>query len=198
MSATANNWQIFSSDQWADTQRTGFDWDAEIAYVPSLSIDVNDCCIQQKGTLHATLVRRVTMANMFGTPEMVQAELIGYFAQASFYPTALLPGNDVSWQATGESHAQLVARDGEHEIRLAVHFGEDDLVDRIFAQSRRRTVERKIIPIMWDERWSQCLRLVGYLTAMSGHVAWLLDPQDFTKRQRYWLGQVESIRYART
>jgi hypothetical protein len=198
MSETAADWQKFSSDQWVNAESVGFDWDAKISYLPGLSVYVHDSYIQRNGSLHASLAGCLTLAHMSDTPEMAHGELMRYYAEAPWYPTALLPSANVSWRAVDEHSALLVARDGTHEIRLQFHFGNDDLVKSILAQSRGRTLQGKTIPTMWEGGWSQYELHDGFLIPAHGEVAWLLDPKDSTKRQRYWSGQLEAIRYAKS
>jgi hypothetical protein len=100
MSLTEQQWKPFTSTQRAITQRPGFDWEARIAVMPGLPARVHDAYIGGEGILHASLFGLVSVANMRGTPEAAQGELLRWFAEAAWYPTALLPSQGVTWEAS--------------------------------------------------------------------------------------------------
>jgi hypothetical protein len=43
---------------------------------------------------------------MRGTGEIAEGQLMGFFAEAAWYPTALLPGQGVRWEAVDDSSAR--------------------------------------------------------------------------------------------
>jgi len=47
----------------------------------------------------------LTVADARGTPEMARGELMRFLAEATWYPTRLLPGNGMSWDAIDDSTA---------------------------------------------------------------------------------------------
>jgi hypothetical protein len=73
------------------TQHPGFDWDARIQMVPGLKAFVHDTYLLGEGNLHASLLGLFTLAKMHDTPELNQGELLRFFAEVAWYPTALLP-----------------------------------------------------------------------------------------------------------
>ena len=91
MSATAEKWQRFTSTQLVITQRPGFDWEGRIEMFPGLTARVHDAYIVGERILHASLFGLVSLANLRGTAEIAQGELMRFLAEAAWYPTALLP-----------------------------------------------------------------------------------------------------------
>lgn len=59
--------------------------------LPGLPVRVHDAYITGEGMLHASLFGLVSVADQRGTPEMAQGELLRFFAEDTWYPTALLP-----------------------------------------------------------------------------------------------------------
>ncbi len=94
MSETKDAWQPFHATQFVTIRPPGFDWDARIRMAPALDVHVHDAYVAGAGTLHAAVLGLVTVARMHGTPEMARGELIRYLAEAPWYPTAFLPGQD--------------------------------------------------------------------------------------------------------
>ena len=91
MSDTGEKWKRFTSTQRVIAQRPGFDWEGRIEMMPGLTARVHDAYIAGEGVLHATLFGLVSLANLRGTPEIAQGELMRFLAEAAWYPTALLP-----------------------------------------------------------------------------------------------------------
>ena len=96
LSETQLKWNPFTATQIATAQRPGFDWDGHIQIVPGLNTLVHDTYRSGVGNLHASLLGLFTVAAMHDTPELNQGELMRFFAEAPWYPTALLPSQGVA------------------------------------------------------------------------------------------------------
>jgi hypothetical protein len=70
--------------------------------LPGLPVRVHDAYVAGEGRLHATLLALITLADLRGTREMAEGELMRFLAEAPWYPTALLPSQGVRWEAAGE------------------------------------------------------------------------------------------------
>ena len=102
----AEQWKPFTSTQRVITRRPGFDWDARVAMVPGLAVRVHDAYVAGEGILHAALLGLVPLVNLRGTGEVAQGELMRFFAEAAWYPTALLPSQGVRWEAVDDRAAR--------------------------------------------------------------------------------------------
>ena len=63
--------------------------------------------------------------------ELARGELMRYLAEAAWYPTALLPGQGVRWQAVDEHSADATLRDGAVEMTLRFVFSADGLLEAV-------------------------------------------------------------------
>ena len=191
MSATGEQWKRFTSTQRVITRRPGFDWDARIEMMPGLAACVHDAYIAGEGMLQASLFGLISLANLRGTPEMARGELMRFFAEAAWYPTALLPSQGALWKAINDSSAEATLRDGETAVTLLFRFDENDLIKSVRAVSRGRTVRATVIPTPWEGRWSKYERRGGMCIPTEGEVAWVLAEGPNT----YWRGRITSIHY---
>ena len=91
MSATGEQWKSFTSMQRAVVHRPGFLWNGSVAMFPGVAAHVHDSYIAGQGRLHAALLGLFTVADVQGAGEIARGELMRYFAEAIWYPTALLP-----------------------------------------------------------------------------------------------------------
>jgi len=191
MSATAEQWKPFTSSQRVITRRPGFDWDARIAMMPGLPVRVHDAYVAGEGVLHAAVLGLITVADLRGTGEVAKGELMRFFAEAAWYPTALLPSQGVRWEAVDDRSARATLKDGDLALTLLFRFNGEGLIDTVRAESRGRTVGNKVIPTPWEGRfWSYEVRN-GMRVPMEGEVSWLL-PEG---AKPYWRGRITRLSY---
>jgi hypothetical protein len=196
MSETAQQWKPFTATQRVLTRRPGFDWDARIMMFPGVPVHVHDAYIAGAGTLHGALLGLVPVVDMAGTPEMAQGELLRYFAETAWYPTALLPSQGVRWQAIDEQSAQATLTDAELSVTMTFTFQEDGLINTVRAEARGRVVGGKASSAPWQGRfWNYALR-DGMRVPLEGEVAWVVSEATPAGAQTYWRGKVTALRYA--
>jgi hypothetical protein len=188
---TEAKWVPFTSSQAVVTRRPGFDWDARMRMAPGINVFVHDAYVAGEGILHAALLGRVTVANLRGTPEAAQGELMRFFAEAVWYPTALLPSQGVHWEAVDNTSAKATIRDGEVTVTLLFRFNDGGLIDSVRAGARGRFVNDAVVPTPWEGRlWRYELRN-GVRIPLEAEVAWQL-PEG---RLPYWRGRITEIAY---
>jgi hypothetical protein len=191
MSETGEQWKPFTSTQRVIIQRPGFDWEARIAMMPGVAARVHDAYISGEGLLHASLFGLVSIVNLRGTPEIAQGELMRFFAEAAWYPTALLPSQGVRWEAVNDTSSKAMLEDGKITVALLVRFNEDGLIESGRAEARGRTVAGAVIPTPWEGRWSHYELRDGMLIPLEGEVAWMLPEGP----KPYWRGRIINLNY---
>ena len=191
MGTTAEQWKPFISDQLVYTRRPGFDWDARIAMAPGVSVRVHDAYVAGEGILRAAVLGLFVVADERGTPEMAEGELMRFFAEAAWYPSALLPGQGVRWAAIDARSARATLVDGPTSITLTFRFGEDGTIETVRADSRGRTVDGRVVPTPWQGRFWNYQSRGGIRVPLDGEVAWLLPEGE----KPYWRGRITDIAY---
>ncbi len=191
MSETGEQWKPFTSAQQVTTQPPGFIWNGRIAMLPGLPVRVHDAYVAGEGILRASLSGLITLANMRGTPDMNQGELMRYLAEAAWYPTALLPSQGVRWTTVDDTSAKATLQDGDTRVSLLFRFDEQGLIASVLAEARGRTVAGKVIATPWEGRWFDYALRDGMRIPLEGEVAWLL-PEG---RKPYWRGRITEVRF---
>jgi hypothetical protein len=191
MGESADSWRPFSSTQRVITNRPGFVWDGRVNMAPALNAQVHDAYVAGIGVLRPSLAGLYTLMELRGPGEVARGELMRWLAEAPWYPTALLPGQGVSWQAIDEHSAQASVTDGGITVSLRFIFGDDGLLASVFTPARERTVAGQLVATPWEGRWFDYAERSGMLVPMRGEVAWLL-PEG---RKPYWRGTVNRIDY---
>lgn len=191
MSEAAERWKPFTSNQRVITRRPGFDWDGRVAMMPGLPVYVHDAYVAGEGILRASVFGLVPMINLQGRGEVAQGELMRFFAEAAWYPTALLPSQGVLWHAVDDHSARATLKDGDYTLRLLFHFNEDGLIDTVRAEARGRTVGDTVVPTPWRGRfWNYAIR-DGIRVPLDGEAAWVL-PEG---AKPYWRGRIIQLSY---
>jgi hypothetical protein len=191
MSETGEQWKPFTSIQRVITRPPGFDWEARVAMMPGLKVRVHDAYIAGEGILHASLFGLVSLVELRGTAEIAQGELMRFFAEAAWYPTALLPSQGVRWEAVDDTSARATLKDGEITLTMLFRFNESDLIESVRAEARGRTVGGKVIPTPWEGRWSNYELRYGMRIPLKGEVAWMLPEGP----KPYWRGHITRLSY---
>jgi hypothetical protein len=126
-----------------------------------------------------------------GVPEIAQGELMRFFAEAAWYPTALLPSQGVRWEAVDDRSAKATLEDGETSVTMLFRFDEQGQIESVRAEARGRTIGRTVIPTPWEGRWSDYEFRDGMLIPLAGEVAWMLTEGP----KPYWRGRITNLVY---
>ena len=186
-----DQWKPFTSDQRVVTRRPGFDWNAQVAIMPGLPVRVHDAYVAGEGVLHASLLGLFTVSDMRGSGEVAEGELMRFFAEAAWYPTALLPSQGVRWEAADDRSAYATLREGDHAIRMLFKFDVLGRIDTVRAEVRGRAVGDEIVPTPWRGRFWNYQERGGMIVPLNAEVAWL--PPEGEKP--YWRAHITEIFY---
>jgi hypothetical protein len=188
MSETKAKWSPFTATQFVTTQRPGFDWDARIQMAPGVSAFVHDAYILGSGSLHVSLLGLFTVADVRDTPQAAQGELLRFFAEMPWYPTALLPSQGVRWEAIDNTSAHAAVTDGATTISLVFRFNADGTIETMRAEARYRD---KLTTMPWSGRFWNYSTRDGMLIPLQGEVGW-----EYPDGLRlYYKGKVTDINF---
>jgi hypothetical protein len=188
LNETKAKWNPFTATQLVTTQRLGFDWDARIQVAPGLNAFVHDTYLLGEGSLHASLLGLFTVAKMHGTPENNQGELLRFFAEATWYPTALLPSQGVRWEAIDDTSARATLTDGATTVSLVFQFNAEGAIATMRAEARYRD---KLTAMPWGGRFWEYSVHNGMLIPLEGEVGWVYPEGT----RLYFKGRVTEINY---
>jgi len=191
MGETRTKWSRFTSTQIVITRRPGFDWDGCIAMVPGLNVFVHDAYVAGEGILHAKLLGLVTLADIRGTSEVAQGELMRFLAEAVWYPTALLPSQGVRWEKIDDISARATLTDGRTTVSLDFRFDDEGLISDVRATARHRTMNGKLVATPWQGRFWAYEVKGDMRIPLEGEVAWELSNGLWP----YWRGRTTEITY---
>lgn len=188
---TPERWAPFTAINRVTARRPAFHWDARIAWAPGLRVFVRDAYIAREGILRAAAYGIVPLMTQRGGPELAEGELMRFLAEAPWYPTVLLPGHGVTWEAIDDSSARATLTDGGTTVSLEFCFGADGLVAGIRSPARYRDVNGTLTPTPWQGRFRRYEVHSGIRIPTAGTIAWVGE----TGVMPYWRGRVTGVSY---
>lgn len=191
LSATGERWKRFTSRQRVVTWPPGFLWDANVSLLPGVAVRVVDGYIAGEGLLRVAAQGLFTLANLHGGGAIARGELMRFFAEMAWYPTALLPSQGVRWDALDERSAKATIVDGPLTLTLLFSFNDAGLIESARAEARGAMVGKEMVMVPWEGRWSNYQARNGMMVPISGEAAWL-PPEG---RRPYFRGTVTSLSY---
>lgn len=191
LSPTGERWKPFTSLQRVITRRPGFLWDAKISMLPGVWVRVVDSFIAGHGLLHAAVQGLFTVADVRGDDDIARGEFMRWFAEAAWYPTALLPSQGVRWQAADDHSAHATMVDGPLTLTLLFRFNDAGLIGSFRAEARGSMVGHKMVMAPWEGVWSNYQTRDGMQVPFTGEVAWM-RPDG---RKPYFIGTVTSLKF---
>ncbi len=188
MSETKAKWSPFTATQFVTTQSPGFDWDARIQMAPGVSAFVHDAYALGAGSLHASLLGLFTVADVRDTPAAAQGELLRFFAEMPWYPTALLPSQGVRWEAIDDTSARATFTDAPTTVSLVFRFNAEGTIETMRAEARCRD---KLTAMPWSGRFWDYSVCNEMLIPLQGEVGW-----EYPDGLRlYYKGKVTEINF---
>jgi hypothetical protein len=191
VSEGGEQWKPFTSTQRVVTRRPGFVWDGRMSMAPGLAVHVHDAYVAGEGILHPAIGGLISLTDLRGGGAVAEGELMRFFAEAAWYPTALLPSQGVRWQAVDDGSARATLTDGPVTLTLLFRFSSNGDITSVRAESRGRTVQGQVVPTPWEGQWSSHAERDGMRVPLAGEVAWI-TPEG---RKPYWRGAVTELRY---
>ncbi|HHX41779.1 MAG TPA: hypothetical protein GX715_17635 [Armatimonadetes bacterium] len=185
------NWKPFTASQRVITRRPGFDWDARVALAPGLAVHVRDAYVAGEGLLYAAPLGLFTVMDVSGQPGVAEGELMRFFAEAAWYPTALLPSQGVRWEAMDDRTARATLADGELDLTMTFGFNDEGLIETARAEARGRMVGDTVVPTPWEGRFGEYATRDGMRVPLYGEVAWILPEGP----RPYWRGHITRVAY---
>lgn len=182
-------WDPFSATHHVTVAPPGFFWDATVRLAPLVTVSVRDSFCAGEGSAAVSLWGVVPLDGTGTSPELVEAEIQRYLAEAVWYPTALLPREGVRWEPVDDRTAEATVECGGVSASLSFAFDGDE-VTRVEGERYQR-VENGFERTPWTGHWDDYQRRAGLRIPLSGEVVWGLSEGSF----RTWEGRVTDVEY---
>ena len=183
-------WSPFTAEQHFTVAPPGFVWDARVRMIPAIPVRVRDSYVAGEGQMLGRIGGVVSVVNEGGTSEMASSALVRWLGEAAWFPTALLPGDGVTWQPVDDSTARATVTDGDIRVSGEFQFAPTGEMTRMTAM-RYRDVNGTGVETPFEGRYLGFERRQGVMVPKSAEVAWLLPEGRFA----YWRGRPTRVAY---
>lgn len=184
-------WEPFAARQRVTTKRPGFVWDAAVSSAMGLTIQIRNTYVAGLGSLQPSVIGLFDVGGREGTGDNARDDLIRYFAESVWYPTALLPSQGVQWAMVDAQTAKATLTDGALTVSLLFTFNAQGLVERITSTERRTLVNGALVSTPWEVTVQRYETHGGMLVPQEAEAAWLMP----AGRQPYWRAKLEKLDY---
>jgi len=181
-------WKPMTATHHVTVDPPGFVWDATIDVLPFVSTQVVDAYAHGEGFLRAKVLATIPVVDAGPDERMDEGELVRYLAEAVWYPTALLPGDGVEWEAVDDRTARATLDHAGNTASVTFHFDGRDLVSRV-ATERYRQEDGSYAP--WTGYFRAYEDRNGILVPTDAEVEWNLPDGDLP----YWAASLVRIEY---
>jgi hypothetical protein len=190
LAVRAGAWRPFTAVEHFTVRPPGFLWDAHVRMAPLIAARVRDSYLAGIGATEARLAGLIPPANLRGTPEIAAGALLRYFAEAVWFPTALLPTERLFWEPVDADTARITLTDEGITVTLDVHLGPRGDIVRATAM-RHRMIDGAAVLTPWVCHYRDYARTAGMMIPTAGEVEWLLPDGPLP----YWRGRIISVEY---
>lgn len=185
----ASPWKPFTATQHVAVAPPGFVWNASIRLAPLPSLRILDAFEEGDGTARVYLCS-FPVGGADPTPELNEAELARYLAEAVWYPAALA-GEYVEWEARDDASAEATITYRGTSASLVFHFDDRNLVSHVSTDGRYRRVGDGYELTPWTGHWRDYRTWGGVRVPTAGEVVWHPPGGAFSA----WRGRVTALTY---
>jgi len=184
-------WSPFTSVQHFSVRPPGFVWDATIRMAPLLTVRIRDSYVGGTGGMHGKLASLIPVVNQSGGAALNAGALHRLLAEMAWLPTALLPGNGVTWSPIDDTTARATLSDSGTTVWLDFQFNAFGEIVRVSTPERFRDVDGTPVPTPWAGSFGSYQEVAGMRVPAEGEVEWIL-PEG---RLSYWRGRIVRCDY---
>jgi len=171
------DFKTLTAEHYAITNLPGFIWSGDISFAKVIWVKGIDTYFNDTGSLLIKFMSGVTISKETGN-EIAQAQLVRWLFECFWYPTALLPSDNLKWIPVDSTSAQLNFIHNDIEIEAVVHFNEDGSARKLTSQRYMTTTAGPKLT-GYTGYFSDYEEVNGIMIPRHGEVEWKLDTGDF-------------------
>lgn len=163
-------WMDIKGEQYFISGIPGFLWVGKTSLFTA-----RDMYIDDRGKLIVKLFSILRIAKSEGK-EVDQAELLRWLGESVWFPTNLLPSENLRWEAIDSLHAKLLFSYKDQDLEYIVTFNNDYEIVRL--ETERYYTTDKLKP--WIGKLGNYQKNNGMLVPMDIEASWKFDEQEYT------------------
>ena len=169
------SWLPFQSTELFAVEPRGFLWDARIHAAPLVDVLVRDSAVAGTGSIRASVLGVLPLANQRGGAALNAGALQRYLAEAAWLPVALLPRFGVRWSEIDNRTARATLTEGDTTVSLDFTFAGNGDVARVYSPARPREIRGVYEATPWAARLGNYQEKCGMRIPLDSEVEWIID-----------------------
>jgi len=176
----AAKWKQIEGEEYFTISKPGFIWKGKMG-----SFTAIDSYINGEGSLKVYLFSVFRIANGYGT-KFSQGELLRWLGESVWFPTVLLPSDNLHWEPINDHQAKLVFAYKKLLVYYIVTF--NDAFEIVEMETKRYLGGKKLET--WIGKMSNYKPINNIMIPTTIQASWKLEDQDFTYAV-FYLNQIE-------
>ena len=168
-----DTWYPFRARQEFSVEPAGFVWDAHIAMSRLMPVLVRDSYVGGAGSMRGEVLAVYPLVNQSNRPELDAGALQRFLAESVWFPSALLPRQNLTWEPIDDRRARAALTDRHTTVSLEFRFNDAGDVTEIFAPDRFAENHGRYEPKPWVVTCSEYELHAGMRIPVRCEVAWV-------------------------
>ena len=135
-----SDWFPMSADQYFTTEEPNFLWYSELETSKYFWINAIDSYIDGKGNMLIKFNSSITLADSWGI-ELDKSGLFRYISEAVYFPTKLLPSENLMWNVLDSNIAEIKFKHRDLSVVAKIFFNSDHTIEKIETFDKYRALD---------------------------------------------------------
>jgi hypothetical protein len=177
-SQEAGEWNYMEAEQYFATEDPAFVWFARMRAAPLIWIGAMDTYSGGKGNMIIKFFSALTVRSAT-SKEINISEMVRYFAEAPWFPTALLPSSYVEWEELDNTRARVTLTAHGLSATGVFHFNERGQIEKFVTYDRYRESGGRYYREQWTGYYKDYKEFAGMRIPTKVEAEWNLENWDF-------------------
>ncbi|MFB6317071.1 DUF6920 family protein [Saccharicrinis sp. FJH54] len=161
-------WSKIKGEEYFTIEPPGFVWRGKVPFMSATDLFIN-----KQGNLQIHLFQTIRIINK-KDEKINQGELLRWLAEAPWFPTALLPSKNLSWEKINDSECKIIFSSEGIDVDARVHINNKGEITKLQAKRFKDDTLNN-----WTGIYNNYQKVNGMLIPMSCEVSWNLEEGDF-------------------
>lgn len=183
-------WRTFHALESFSVAKPAYSWNATIRILPFLTLTVQDAYCSGEAAMRGSIAG-IQILHVKDDIRLATAALQRFLAEAPWFPTVLLPGQQVRWSEVDQNHAQATLSDWGLDVSMYFEFSNTGEIIGAFTPGRFQYEKGEFRQEPWGGYFHDYENRNGILIPIEAEVEWLSPEENFC----YFKGRIAEAEY---
>ena len=174
----ADQWIPFEANQYLSTKEPSYVWHATLRPLPYLWTEARDKFYQGRGSSENRLLSAMPISYDAGREADLSA-LARFLTEAPWFPTALLPSENLEWKPVDARSAKAVLRYNGYTVSAIFTMDERGAIVKAVTNDRFRKVKGNREPTPWTAHYRNYQEVHGMMIPRDMETEWNFIDRSF-------------------